>query len=551
MTWLICVLLLQGFSVPAAPPQTRQAPASLEGVVRRIGTGEPVPNARLVLSGGATPNQRAATSDTYGRFTFTGLEPGRYSLTAFANNYARLAYGQKTPNGPPTPIVLAAGQQVKDLLFDMTPTAIVTGRVYDFNNVPLANADVVLQKRAYDETGQRTLQTVQQARTNDLGEYRLFWVSPGTYFLRVEYTGAGFPGFPMMRSPNEFRGPVEEGYAPLYYPGTSDPSAAKELELVPGAQLSAIDINMVRTKTYTVRGRAIVPTGNPAMRPFVSLRSRLPGGAAMNSNGASMNPDGTFEIRNVPAGSYVLTANAGNPSSGMLRAEKRLEIQQDLEGVTMTLSWGFDLTGRVVFEKPPDSNANFPGLTAMRVSLRPVEPGLGMVGMGMVGGPPTIKPDGTFVVPQVIPGTYQVLISPMAPNNYIKTVVVGGADARDGFTLDRPPDSPIEVLVGANAGRLEGTVLDREGQPAAGAQITLIPLENTRSDRYRVSNTDQNGHFTLRGIIPGAYKAFAWDSLEPNAYRDPELIRRFDNQGKAVAVIEGSNASIELRLVRP
>ena len=44
---------------------------------------------------------------------------------------------------------------------------------------PIPYVDVALLKPAYDTEGQRTFRS-QQTRTNDLGEYRLFWVTPGT-----------------------------------------------------------------------------------------------------------------------------------------------------------------------------------------------------------------------------------------------------------------------------------------------------------------------------------------------------------------------------------
>lgn len=68
---------------------------------------------------------------------------------------------------------------MKDANFELTATAVITGRVYDFDNMPLAGADVVLQRYAYDANGQKNMQMVQQARTHDLGEYRMFWVNPG------------------------------------------------------------------------------------------------------------------------------------------------------------------------------------------------------------------------------------------------------------------------------------------------------------------------------------------------------------------------------------
>ena len=83
-------------------------------------------------------------------------------------------------------------------------------------------------KSAYDGNGQRSLQTVEQTRTNDLGDYRLFWVTPGKYYLRVHYgTNPAF-GF----NPNQYMGPLDDAYAGTFYPGTADPSAAGVIDLV-------------------------------------------------------------------------------------------------------------------------------------------------------------------------------------------------------------------------------------------------------------------------------------------------------------------------------
>jgi hypothetical protein len=112
-------------------------------------------------------------TDKNGHFIFAGLDAGRYILQAYANDYVRQTYGQRNPNSPGTPIVLTDGQHVTDVVFEITPTGTITGRIYDTDNMPMPNADVVLQRSAYDANGQRTLQVVQQARTNDLGEYRV------------------------------------------------------------------------------------------------------------------------------------------------------------------------------------------------------------------------------------------------------------------------------------------------------------------------------------------------------------------------------------------
>lgn len=543
-------------------PQTPPKPASIEGFVRRVETGEPVFKARVVLSGSPTAPagnnpggmgvQKTFTTDKYGHFEFTDLPAGRYTLTAFANSYVRLVYGQKAQNLPATPIVLTAGQQVKDLLFEMTPTSTISGRIYDFDNMPMPGADVFLQKPAYDQNGQKMLQTIQQVRTNDLGEYRLYWITPGKYFVRVDYSGVPTPLF---RSPNEFVGPLEDGYSSTYYPGTSDVSSASPIELLPGAQLSAIDLQLIRTKTYTVKGRAIITNPLPNQRPFVSMRPRQQTGIVNTSMNPMTYMDGTFEIHNVLPGSYILSANAGNGGTlnMPLRAEQALEVTGDMEGVIITLSPGFEVPFRLVFETPPPVTGSNPNpLSNLHPALRTFSTDFGSVITAAMMNGTTVKPDGTFTIANVIPGTYQLMLAPLpSPDWYIKAISFGSTDGfRDGLALEHTPESPIEVVLSPNAGSIKGTVVDRDAKLVPNTRVILIPAERTRTERFKFAVTDPNGAFTMRGIYPGSYKLFAWDMIEPNAERDPDFVRQYEEQGKSAPIAEGANPSVELRLIK-
>jgi hypothetical protein len=462
----------------------------------------------------------------------------------------RLLYGQKAQNLPSTPIVLTEGQQVKDVLFELMPTSTISGRIYDFDNLPMPGADVFLQKLAYDQNGQKTLQTIQQARTNDLGEYRLFWITPGKYFLRVDYSGTSTPLF---RSPNEFAGPMEDGYSSTYYPGTSDLASATPIDLLPGAQMSAIDLQLMRTKTYTVKGRAILTNPTPNQRPFVTLRPRQQVGMV----GMSMNPmtyaDGTFEIKNVLPGSYILSANASNNTPGMpLRAEKPLEVTGDMDGVIITISPGFEVPFRLVFEaQPPITGGNPNPLANMRPMLRTMGELAGGITATMTNGT-VVKPDGTFTVTNVVPGNYQLQILPLpSPDWYIKAIQFGSTDGlRDGLPLEHTPESPIVVVLSPNAGSIKGTVIDKDGKLVPNTRVILIPAERDRTERFKFGVTDANGAFTMRGIYPGSYKLFAWDMFEPNAERDPDFVRQYEEQGKSAPISEGANPSVELRLIK-
>jgi hypothetical protein len=358
---------------------------------------------------------------------------------------------------------------------------------------------------------------------------------------------------PLSRNPNEYNGPKDVGYVSVYYPGVTDPPDATEVEVLPGTQLSAIDVTLAQTRTYTVRGRVVVTVSLPgSTRPFVSIRPRQPLGAVVTSSSSSfMNADGTFEIRNVVPGSYTIQASAGTNPATALRTERSIEVNGDTDGVVITIGAGFDVPFHIVFDQPPASGANdpFSNIRPLLMTVANGSPTSGFVGTLL--NPPTIQSDGTFAISNVTPGVYQIRLSGLpSPDHYIKAVNFGQADALDGFAIDHTPDTPIEVLVGSNAGKMEGNVMDREGKPVQAAQWTLIPADRSKSDRYRTNFTDSNGHFSIRGIFPGEYRVFAWDVIEPNAYRDPEFLRAYESQGKTVSIGEGSNPNVELRPIK-
>jgi len=76
-----------------------------------------------------------------------------------------------------------AGQQVADLAFRLTPASTISGRVLDSNGEPVPGVTVQALRSSYDATGKRTLQPVASDRTNDLGEYRIYWINAGRYFV--------------------------------------------------------------------------------------------------------------------------------------------------------------------------------------------------------------------------------------------------------------------------------------------------------------------------------------------------------------------------------
>src|SRR5262249_53467291 len=93
-----------------------------------------------------------------------------------------MEYGARSPNRSGLPLTVNPGQRLTDIVLQLMPAGTISGRVFDRDGEPMANVTVEALKYVYQE-GQRVMNVVQTARTNDLGEYRLFWLPPGQYFV--------------------------------------------------------------------------------------------------------------------------------------------------------------------------------------------------------------------------------------------------------------------------------------------------------------------------------------------------------------------------------
>jgi hypothetical protein len=247
--------------------------SSIEGIVVRSGTNEPVSGALVALTDDDAPFETrnttpVATTDSAGAFKFERLAAGSYRLLISANGYVRQEYGQRTFPGHGTQVTVTSGQSIRDLVVRMTPSGAVTGRIRDRNGRPLNAVPVRLMRYLYDETGLKTLRPYGTAQTDDRGEYRIYFVTPGRYYLHAgSAQGPGGYGGPS-RGPNE----AALSYTAAYFPGVTDVTAASVINVQPGRVWSGIDMTLARQTLYRVSGRVIdSATGQPPDSPAMWL----------------------------------------------------------------------------------------------------------------------------------------------------------------------------------------------------------------------------------------------------------------------------------------
>jgi hypothetical protein len=605
-SWILApVLILTFFSASATPlqstlsrgPQQNTGTALIEGMVVQEDTGQPVSGAQINLAGGmliaippvttaggtagtapvvtsivpppgATvipPGANAAPSRTTGsdgRFSFTGLVAASYRLTVIANGFARTEYAQRG-SGQGRVLYLTSGQQVRDLVIRLAPNGSVAGRIVDEKGRPATSASVYIVQIAYSAQGQ-SLQSVGEGSSDDRGEFRIFGIPPGQYFVL-----AGSPPRPL---PPVLSGGTRQPaprYDLIHYPNATELSQASPVQ-VRSSNEAFVDMRLTRQEqVYHVRGR-IVNAGGEALPPNVNvtLGYRFLSSTGSYTSGRPFNPaTGTFDIQNVPPGNYMvqgqlpilITPSAGpippapGPIDAAASAARQAEqasrlfgqtpirvVNSDVDGVLVTMSSGATRTGRVEMQGQAGA---IPNIERMRLTLQPLNP---------IGGisPPVALPitaTGTFQVVGLRAGDYRVQFS--AAGQYVKSIRFGGMDIASGFRFDGITAGTFEVVLGSGTGQIAGVVVDTQSRPVSGIQIVAVPAQRERTDLFRVGVTDASGKFTLGVLPPGDYRVFSWESIPNGAYYDPNVIRQFETMGTAARVSENSRQDISVKLI--
>jgi hypothetical protein len=460
---------------------------------------------------------------------------------------------------------------MKDVLFQLQPAALVTGHIRDSEGEAITGVSVSLLKPGYDWNGARTLMHTGSATTDDRGEYRLFWVTPGRYYL-----SSGAPEFPFLMM-NRGQNMVQNNAPPrTYYPGTLDSSRAVIIEVQAGQELSALDIVVPKTTTYRVKGSIVeIATGKPPKNAGVYLIPRKE--AALVEENGPQGPgnisyvNGEFELSNVIPGAYWLYAysepdyDAPLPADAVAAARTTSDLFEaafnrgvtaqipvdvnasDVTGLKVSLTAGVRVPLRVSMEGEDLSSVK--DFEKVRLSLLPkyFTPSSSQ---GIQRG--ALTAEGVGTMENVGNGEYHIQIDRGGlPGIYIKEASVDDTDVLNGFwQLSGAPEGVLRVVLSDKTGRVEGNLTDAASKPVAGVQVVLIPETfRSRTELYKTVDTDEKGRFIFRFVPPGDYRVFAWEVLEPNSYYDPEVIKPYEQQSKLILVTEGSQQSIDIKII--
>ncbi|MGE3188412.1 MAG: carboxypeptidase-like regulatory domain-containing protein [Vicinamibacterales bacterium] len=466
----------QGQGMPArggglAAEDAPKGTATLRGVVIAADTGSPVRRAQVRAFAPGVRGGRLATTDEQGRFEIRELVAGRYTLTAGKGGFVSLQYGQRRPSEQGTPIDVADDETIDKLVIALPRGSVLAGRITDEFGEPVTDAVVTALRYGYVGGTRRILPGGRGDTTDDRGEFRLFGLQPGDYYVSAAFRVRG----------GEVTDPAGEstGYAPTYYPGTSNVAEAQRVSVGVGQEMTSVSFALVATRLVKVSGSVVSSQGVPGSGVVALTPADGGTGLRMEMNAGRVDQAGQFEIDNVAPGRYLLQTRAGMGGGGRgggLRGGGefgRMEIavgNDDLRGVVIVTAPGARLAGRVVTDtgEPPSFPAQQAIVAAQSGDVSPNPFGGGIGGAGVNG-------DWTFELSNLFDPKYFRMRLPRGWT--LDAVYLDGADVTD-TPVTLPPGQArggLEIVISEKVSTLTGLVKDDRGNPVLDATIVVFP----------------------------------------------------------------------------
>ena len=526
---------------PVSPlvPQTGVT-ATVSGAVVDDLSGVGIRGARVFVRSTASQQIIAyeSSSDDRGRFTVAGIAPGRYTVNVTHERYGSSEY-RANHNQDATVVTLSPGSNLTSVVIGLSLPGVIIGRVLDENNEPAVSAQVQCLRVGF-LAGRRKLSQSNLTTTNDLGEYRISGVLPGRYVIMAMYhpRRVGIRADTVIPSP-EVAAAAGFGYAPAFFQDALSAETATEVEIRAGIEVNRLDLHMARTRIIQIRGSVAMTGSEPSAANVLLWRLDPSGRSSTPPSITRLDAKARFQFGDVQTGSYLLGVSTLDPSSRR-EAWEFLQVGSSDLDLKISLSPAIELKGSVIFDPPTPQPAS-----RVTVVLQAVRIG----GRQQV----EVTPGQAFSIRGVPPDSYGVSLQGTQEGTYVKSVTYGNVDYTDSNLEVTPGSSGAElrVTVASDGAQLSGSVGLTDSATVAGATVVLVPDAPRRGiDRlYKVTTSDDSGAFRLKGIAPGRYMLFAWESVEADSWMDADFLKKVETLGQRVTLDANSSQSVAVKVI--
>lgn len=532
------------FAVHATAAPQPDAPQTISGGAYRIaGTvvskvdAHPLARVRITVRDTKDPQklQSAITAED-GKFEFTHLPAGKYSVTGAKHGFISASYDQHEEFS--TAIVTGAGLDTEILVLRLVPNAVIVGKVLDESGDPVRHASVQLY---YDDhsSGVDEIHQSRGAQTDDQGVYEIMPLRPGTYFLSANATpwyavhprtepvhakpsssdAANFEAAnsePEEQPATAVDRSLDVAYPVTYYPDATDSDSATPIPIRGGERVQ-IDIHLSPVPAIHLFFRVQGNGSNGYTFPTLE-QPAFDGSTFVRNSGGGMISPGVIEITGIPAGHYNVRFQGSGPSQ-----INGIDLTKDGEEIDASAS---ESLSTVKVSVKVQDEATLP--SGLMVGLRSGR---------RVSGWQSLDPKGEAEFQQVAAGRYEVVVQGSSKRYSIAHMSANTADVADHTLTVTAGSSPsIALTLTSGSVELQGTV-KREGKPFAGAMIVLVPKNpEMNRDLFRRDQSDLDGTFTLHGVVPGSYTIVAIDNGWDLDWAQPNVIEAYLKRGRVVQV---------------
>ena len=523
---------------PAPSPQSFR----ISGIVVNALTGQPIASAAVAIAPLSHGQERDITKSVVtgadGRFSFSGLSRGKYSLNGRAHGFSFQGFDRHDQYA--TAIAVGPDLDSEHLVFRLQPDATIEGDVTDEYNDPVQYAMVRLFPAKTRDALWRT-GPIDQTQTDDQGHYHFGHLEAGAYYLAVSArpwyaqnvrtanaNGQNAPGaIPASPNPEE-EAALDITYALTFYPNVTDSADASAIQVAPGSRETAnFVLRAVPSLHLRVHTEGSAQSAAMGQMVFPRVWQRLFNGyldSVYNAPDAWIAP-GVIEISGLTSGHYVIEIPpAGGSDKGASRAWYReIDLTGDAEINASDAPSFVNVSGTVLFENAPVPKG---------ASVQLLDPDTGEIFHS------DINNRGEFEFPadNVRPGRY-VFVLGNGHGFYLKKLVATGAKvAGRSFEIGAGGNVHVAAIASAGEARVDGTAL-HDSAPFAGAMIVLVPQDPANNvPLFRRDQSDSDGTFTLADVVPGQYTVIAIANGWDLDWSSPEVLQPYLKRGEAVLV---------------
>jgi len=531
MPLLVCLAPFLFPLVALVGAQTQATPSgyTIAGTIVSKTDGHPLAQARVTVRDVKDPKkvQSLVTADD-GKFRFTGLPAAKYSLNGAKRGFIPAAYDQHDFFS--TAIVTGAALETESLVLRLAPVAVITGKVLDEAGDPIRRAMVSVYIDDHS-TGIDQIHPSRMTQTDDQGTYEITPLMPGTYFLSASaqpwyavHPNSESEGAPGVAKPETSTSTqptadrsLDVAYPTSYYPDVTDADSATPIPIRGGER---IDVDIHLNPVPALRLIFRVPANDTNGYTFPQIQQpAFDGDTPIQAVTTRLISPGVMEVSGIPAGRYNLIFNGAGAPTEM----NGVDFNRDGEVIE---SSGSEAMSTVKVSAQVPAEATIPAHLA--VGLRS--------GHRMLANWKNLDDKGEAQIDRIPPGKYEVLVwGPPKPYTITHMSAEGAAVSGHTLTVTAGSSPSLSLTLVGGSYEIDGTA-KRAGKPVPGAMVFLVP-KNIETDRdFRRDQTDLDGSFTLRNIVPGSYTLLAIENGWDLDWSKPDVISAYLGHGRKIEV---------------